>query len=184
MKPRIARLTLRPALLALAALALIGLAGQRAVHAASTTASATAVVLTPMAITKHADLVFGNVVAGNGVVTVSTAGARTLTGGTPLVSGVTAAAARFDVTGDTSQGFAITVTPPANLISGSDTLPFTWFGEVSATTTPAGVTSGQPATGTLTSGAAYIFMGGTVTVGAAQPTGTYTGTITVQVEYN
>jgi len=36
----------------------------------------------------------------------------------------------------------------------------------------------------LSSGAADIYLGGTVTVGASQTTGTYTGTITVSVDYN
>ena len=88
------------ALLAFSVLLLLGAAVTRAVQAAdNATATATAVVLQPIAVTKSADLVFGNVVAGNGDVTVATDGARTKTGTTVLPSGVSAAAARFDVTG-------------------------------------------------------------------------------------
>ena len=153
------------------------------------TASATAVVLTPIGVTKNTDMVFGNLVAGNGDVTVSTNGTRTKSGGTValLSSGATPAAARFDVTGTGTATFAIDYTgSTAVLTSGGDTMAIAWISEVVATSGGAtGATApGTAATGTLTAGAAFIFVGGVLTVGAAQAPGTYTGTVQVTVAYN
>ncbi|MBV8503757.1 MAG: DUF4402 domain-containing protein [Paucibacter sp.] len=155
-------------------------------QAASTTATATATVLTPMTITKNTDLSFGNIVGGNGTVTIDTSGARSLAGNTaPAVSGGTAlSAAKFTVGGTASQGYAITVTPPANLSSGGNNMAFTAFWEALDTATPTPVSSGTPATFTPAGATSYILLGGTITVGANQAAGTYTGTITVNVDYN
>ena len=47
------------------------------------------------------------------------------------------------------------------------------------------VTTGNVATGTLTAGGTQsIFVGGTLTVSATQVAGTYTGAVTLTVEYN
>lgn len=176
-------------LLALSTLVLLGAAGIRAVQAAdNATASATAVVLQPIAVTKSADLVFGNVVAGNGVVTVATDGARTKSGTAVLPSGVTAAAARFDVTGTGANTFSIDYTGSDSVLTdaSSNTMAVDWITEAVATTTPTGKTdeTTDATTGTLTSGAAYIFVGGKLTVGSSQAAGTYTGVVKVTVAYN
>lgn len=176
-------------LLALGALVLLGAAGTRTVQAAdNATASATAVVLQPIAVTKSADLVFGNVVAGNGDVTVATDGARTKTGTTVLPSGVTPAAARFDVTGSGNNTFTIDYTGSDTVLTdaSSNTMAVDWITEAVATTSPTGKTdpSSDATTGTLASGAAYIYVGGKLTVGASQAAGTYTGVVKVTVAYN
>lgn len=72
-----------PTLLGALSFLLAGLATLRLAQAADN-ASATAVVLQPIAVTKSADLVFGNVVAGNGVVTLATDGTRSKSGTTAL----------------------------------------------------------------------------------------------------
>jgi hypothetical protein len=189
MKTRTTRQSRAPAVLAFAVLALIGVAGQRAARAAdNATASATAVVLQPIAVTKSADLVFGNVVAGNGDVTVATDGTRTKTGGTALPSNVTPTAARFDVTGSGANTFSIDYTGSDTDLSdgATHTMPVDWITEAVTTATPTGKTdpSTDATTGTLASGAAYIYVGGKLTVGASQVAGTYTGTIKVTVAYN
>ncbi len=152
------------------------------------TASATAVVLTPMAVSKSTDLVFGNVVAGNGVVTVATDGTRTRAGTAVLpTGGSTPTAARFDVTGTGANTFSIDYTGSDTVLtSGSDTMAIDWITEAVTTTTPTGKTDGSTdaATGTLASGAAYIYVGAALTVGASQPAGTYTGVVKVTVAYN
>lgn len=152
------------------------------------TASATAVVLTPIAVTKSADLVFGNVVAGNGFVTVATDGTRSKTGSTVLpTGGATATAARFDVTGTGNNQFAIDYTGSTTVLtSGSDTMAIDWITEAVATATPTAKTdeTSDATIGTLASGAAYIFVGAKLTVGASQPAGTYTGSVKVTVAYN
>ena len=176
-------------LLALSVLLLLGAASMRAVQAAdNATASATAVVLQPIAVAKSADLVFGNVVAGNGDVTVATDGARTKTGATGLPTGAAANAARFDVTGSGNNTFSIDYTGSDTVLTdaSANTMAVDWITEAVATTVPTGKTdpSTDAATGTLSSGAAYIFVGGKLTVGAAQAAGTYTGVVKVTVAYN
>ena len=155
------------------------------VHAASDTATATAVVLTPMTITKNTNLVFGNVVQGNGTVTVQTDGTRTLASNTaPAVSGVTATAGKFTVGGTAAQGYAITYTPPATLASGGNTMVFSLLAEAVDAATPTGAAVGTAATFTPAGATSYIFIGGTLTVVATQAAGTYTGNVVVSVDYN
>ncbi len=152
------------------------------------TASATAVVLQPIAVSKFADLVFGNVVAGNGNVTVATDGSRTKTGTAVLPTGGSSpAAARFDVTGTGANSFSIDYTGSDTVLtSGSDTMAIDWITEAVTTTTPTGKTdpNTDATTGTLASGAAYIYVGAKLTVGATQAAGTYTGIVKVTVAYN
>ncbi len=164
-----------------------------AIAADNATATATAEVLTPIAVTKAADLVFGNVVPGNGDITLSTTGVRTKTGSTAFsTSGAAAAAGRFDVTGTGNNTFSIDYTgSTATLTSGSGTTTTTmdidWITESVA---GAGAASGKTdattdaTTGTLSSGAARIYAGGKLTVGASQAAGTYTGSLKVTVAYN
>lgn len=189
MKTRTQRRLLLPTLLCFAVLALIGVTGQRSAQAAdNATASATAVVLQPIAVTKAADLVFGNVVAGNGDVTVATDGTRTKSGGTALPTGVAGVAARFDVTGSGNNTFSIDYTGSDTVLTdgSSNTMAVDWITEALASASPTGKTdeTSDAATGTLSSGAAYIYVGGKLTVGGAQPAGTYTGVVKVTVAYN
>lgn len=169
--------------------ALPGLGMRPARAADNATASATAVVLQPIAVTKSADLVFGNVVAGNGDVTVATDGTRSKTGTTVLpTGGSAAAAARFDITGTGNNSFSIDYTGSDTVLTdgSSNTMAIDWITEAVTTTTPTGKTdpTSDAATGTLASGAAYIYVGGKLTVGAAQVAGTYTGIVKVTVAYN
>lgn len=176
-------------LLALGGLLLLAAAGMRTAQALdNASASATAVVLQPIAVSKNADLVFGNVVAGNGNVTVATDGTRSKSGTTALPTGVSPAAARFDVTGTGSNTFSISYAGSDTVLTdaSANTMNVDWIVEVVGTTTPTGKTdeTTDPTTGTLNSGAAYIYVGGKLTVGGAQPAGTYTGSVVVTVAYN
>jgi hypothetical protein len=169
--------------LSLLAAASLALACASAQAANSDTATATAVVLTPIAIAKTADMNFGNVVAGNGVVTLNTDGSRAAGGSTPLVVfGSSPTAAAFHVTGDGNQTFAISYPSLPTTLAGpsSSTMAFT----ICTAATAAASCSGTVTTGTLASGATDIYVGGTITVGASQTVGTYTGTVTVSVDYN
>ncbi|RZJ10619.1 MAG: DUF4402 domain-containing protein [Rubrivivax sp.] len=174
---------------ALGVLLLLGTAGMRTVQAAdNASASATAVVLQPIAVSKNADLVFGNVVIGNGDVTVATDGTRTRSGTTALPTGVTPVAARFDVTGSGNNTFAVSYVGSDTVLTdlSANTMAVDWIVEVVGTATPTGKTDAttDPTTGTLNAGAAFIFVGGKLTVGVAQPAGTYTGSVVVTVAYN
>lgn len=155
-------------------------------YAASSTATATATVIAPIAITNARDLVFGSFARGaGGSVTVSTSGVRTASG--PILStiGATPAAAKFDVTGDGVSTYSIsftgTGTTLASTITPADTMAFAPASDLSA----GGATTANVSSGTLTSGAQSIYVGGVLTVGATQVAHTdYAGSIAVAVEYN
>ncbi|MBH2010017.1 MAG: DUF4402 domain-containing protein [Xanthomonadaceae bacterium] len=152
----------------------------------SATATATAVVVTPIAIVKSADMVFGNIVPGNGVVTLSTLAARTKTGTTALsTSGAASAAAQFTVTGTGANTFAISYTgSSATLVNGAETMAIDWITEVAAAATGKTDEATDATAGTLSSGSAVIWAGAKLTVGATQAIGSYTGDLVVTVAYN
>lgn len=137
---------------------------------ASTTASVTANVTATLTITAQQNLSLGSVSQGGTVTVLSNA----------------AAAARFYIYGAGSASTTVTVTPPTELTSGSNTLPFTAQVPRSNTTSTQGSailmagTTGGTAT-TSATGDLYVWVGGAVTAGASQATGAYSGTITVGV---
>jgi hypothetical protein len=143
-------------------------------HAASTSADATATVIVPIAITKNADLAFGKFAAGaGGDVVMSTAGARSSTGGIVLSTVTPGNAASFAVSGDANATYAITLPANATLTSGANTM------------TVASFTSNPSTTGTLSAGGtATLLVGGTLSVASAQAAGSYSGSFSVTVEYN
>lgn len=166
----------------LASIALIGAAASAPAMSASTTAAATADVVTPIAITKASDLVFGRFIAGpGGTVTVNTAGLRTLSGVT-AAGGTAASTASFNITGEASAAYSISIdTSDAKLISGANEMNLELFSDL----TGAGATSGKVAAGLLSAtGTQTLYVGGTLTVGADQAGGQYSGTIAALVNYN
>jgi hypothetical protein len=156
-------------------LVVLVLAGTKT-YAASATANATATVITPIAISSTADLRFGEFAAGSGgTVVISTAGARSKTGGVVLSTVAPGGAASFSVTGDADATYAITLPGTATItrVSGTETMSVGTF------------TSDPTETGTLSAGGTQtVAVGGTLTVGASQVVGSYTGTFSVSVEYN
>lgn len=145
-------------------------------HAATTSANATATVVTPIAISKNADLLFGKFVANTGgTVAMATTGTRTAGGAVALFSqGSTSNAASFAVTGEGAYTYAITL--PADgavtLSSGGNNMAVNSF------------ISNPSGTGTLTAGAQTLLVGATLTVGNAQAPGSYSGSFNVTVDYN
>ncbi len=148
---------------------------------ATATATATATIVTPISISKNADMSFGNIAvqaATGGTVILAPAGTRT-TGGAggvtlPAATG-TVTAADFTVNGNGSYTYAITLPTTVTLTraSGSETMTASSF-----TSTPSG-------TGTLSSGTQDLTVGATLTVIAAQVPGVYTsGNFNVTVNYN
>ena len=132
---------------------------------------ATANVFQAITVTGAQDLLFGNVFPG-----------------VPKTVGV-AAGGRFDLLGQASTPVQVAFTLPTNLVNGTNNLPIgTWTGCTNPTTSPAGCTSFTPSgtattTGFSAAGAVSVFVGATVTPAAAQPAGTYTGTITLTANY-
>lgn len=146
---------------------------------ASATATSTATIVTPISISKTVDMNFGNVAVGasSGTVVLDPAGSRSSTGGVtlPATSG-TVAAASFDVTGEGTYTYDITLPSSVTITrnSGTETMTVNTF------------TSNPSSTGALTAGAQTLTVGATLNVGASQVAGTYvSGTaFTVTVNYN
>lgn len=169
-------------LVRLAMVSIISLAPSLGLAASATTTS-TATVIQPIAIAKSADLVFGDFARGaGGTVTVATDGTRTASGPILSTAGATPTAAKFDVTGNADSTYSISISPAAALTDSvsTETMSLSVFNDLTA----GGATSGTVTSGTLTSGAQSIYLGGELTVGATQAAGTYTGDVTVTVEYN
>lgn len=169
----------------MAGVAAAGLVAGGASQAADGTATASGTVVTPIAITAAANLSFGSFSAGaGGTITVSTAGTRSVSGVVGMGVGGTTAA-RFDITGTASTTYSISHSGTAVLTnttgSGNETMALAKFSDL----TGADATSGNVASGTLSgAGTQSLFVGGTLTVDAAQVPGVYTGTVIATVNYN
>ena len=145
----------------------------------SATASGSANVLIPIAITKSADMNFGNLAVSqtSGTIVLGTNGTRTNTGGVtlPSVTG-TVSAASFTVTGEPSFTYGIILPPAITLTStGGDHMTVNTF-----VSNPSGI-------GTLSSsGSQTLSVGATLNVNFPQGAGTYTNSsdLTVWVNYN
>lgn len=149
-------------------LAVAGFTGTAA-HAADATADARARVLQQVTVTFVRDLDFGSLVSGAAAstVTVTPAGARTC--GAGLTCAGTPAAAAWTVNGTAAQ--VVTVSVPANI-------------NITGPGAPMAVSfTRSAATLTLAAGGVPLTMGGTLTVGANQVEGTYSGTFTSVVNY-
>jgi hypothetical protein len=162
--------------LAITALA-IGTTAFAAQNSASATGTANARIITAISITAGTALNFGDVVPSGavGTVTVDPTGLRTSTGGASLGNATGVAAGAFTVNGQGSATYAITL--PANgvvtVTSGANSMAVNNF-----TSSPSG-------TGALSAGGSQaLTVGATLSVGAAQAAGSYTGTYQVTVAYN
>lgn len=176
------RRALKAALASVLTLAGTGLVGNA--YAAAATSTSTSTVIAPIAITAPVVLSFGKFARGaGGSVTISNSGARTGAGVILSSTSSVQTAARFDVTGEGSSTYAITHSG-VTVLSDAATTPNTMALAKTSDLAGANVTTGNVTTGTLTSGAQSIYVGGTLTVGATQVAGTYTGAVTVTVEYN
>jgi hypothetical protein len=140
---------------------------------ASATANANARILTPIAIAKVSDLNFGSLVSTTGgTVTVSPAGAATPSAGVTIVTPGSVSAATFNVTGEPSTAYTITLPTSITISNGAQTMAVDTF-----TSNPGGTGALSPA------GTQLLAVGGKLTVGVAQATGSYTGTFNVTVAY-
>ena len=146
---------------------------------ASDTATTTATVVTPIAIVDAQNLNFGEFAAGTGgTVVLTTGGAASATGDVVLTGGTTTAA-QFTVTGQADASFSIGVADDdLTHTDGVTTMALATTHDLD------GTSQNNPASGTLTLGTQTIYVGGTLTVGNAQTTGVYSGTITATVNYN
>ncbi len=144
-----------------------------------------------MSISKTQDMTFGKFVAGSGgsVIVRNGSGPREPSGGVILVPSSAGTAAHFAASGAANLTYTILHSGSATLtrIGGNETMTLT---KTSDTTGggAAGTGDGTNVTaGTLSSatpGIQTIRVGGTLTVGASQATGEYTGSVTVTVAYD
>ena len=141
--------------------------------------NANAQILGAIALTAVNPLEFGGIVASTGgTVKISTAGVRSSIGALTLVSGtVTPSAASYTVTGTELASYAITIPIIPVIVTNTSVGGGTM-----------NVTAMDCSYGTLLSafdvaGADNFTVGGTLTVGAAQIPGLYTGTFDVTVAY-
>jgi hypothetical protein len=146
--------------------------GAATANAQSSNIQATATVLTAITVT-GTDLAFGNVTPGvNKTIAITDAG----TG-------------KFTVTKAAASSVSLSFTLPTNLVSGGNNLPIgTWTGGFNNTAdVPASATTFTPsATPTVVpSGGAslWVYVGATVSPGAAQAAGSYAGTVTMSIAY-
>lgn len=140
---------------------------------AQVTATATATIVTPIAIAKNTDMNFGNLAvnASLGTLVLATNNGRSFTGGVTLMPGGTPSAAQFTVTG--LSGAIYTFSLPAIITltdAGSNTMAVNTFVNTS--------------TGTLTGGSVIILVGATLNVAASQPAGIYTNTTDLKATVN
>jgi hypothetical protein len=143
------------------------------------TATASATIVTPIAITKNQDLMFGIFASGStlGTVVVPTTGSRTQTGGVVLPNGIitTVQPATFTVTGQASYNYAITLPSSHTISNGTVFMTVDNFIH-NATATPQ--LSGA--------GSQTFSVGATLNVAADQAAGSYLSVtpFVVQVVYN
>jgi hypothetical protein len=142
---------------------------------ATKNASGKALILVPLTLTKVYDLDFGAVVTSSSSGTVSVAAdgsGQSVTGGVTAVASYPASRAEFAGAGTPNEQVNLFLAPPANLSDGNgNTMPIS----MSLQSTSVIIDSTR---------AFYVGVGGTVTVGANQPDGVYTGTFTVLAQYN
>ena len=152
-----------------------------AIAQVSATATASATIITPIAIVNAGNMNFGNIavsaVPGTVVLPAAIAPVRTVTGGCTLPATIgTVSAAAFTVTGQA--GFTYAITLPASASLTGPGAPMTADTFVSSPTVAAG--------GLLTGGTQTLYVGATLNVGGAQVAGLYTTAVafTVTVNYN
>jgi uncharacterized protein (DUF2345 family) len=148
----------------------------------STSATASATILTAISITKVVDMNFGNVsvqAQTGGTVILSTGGIRSATGGVTLpATGGTVTAAAFTVSGAAMYSYSITLPQTPFIIALSS--------KVATTMTVTAFLSTPSITGMLTGGSQNLTVGATLNIAAGQAAGLYTSTtgFPVTVNYN
>src|SRR5450432_1300649 len=150
-------MTTRPALLLVAAGLIVSVSRVASGQASVTVpANGDARVIAAIQLTKTADLSFGDLVPGAtaGTVRISTAGARSKTGGVTLAAG-TVSQATFTVQGQRNVSYTITVGSLVTAPTSPNTLP--------------------------NSGTRNLRIGATLSVLSNQPPGTYSNTFNVTV---
>ena len=146
------------------------------IHAATTSATIDANIVSTINLVAQNGIVFGDLSASSipGSVAIDTDGSRTTTGGATLNSSTSATPARYEVTGDPNALYSITLPATVTITSSAgDKMIVDSF------------ISLPSAGGRLDSaGRQNLSVGATLRVGSFQPFGAYTGVMATTVEYN
>lgn len=141
--------------------------------------SATATIGTAISISENdlsdtgGNLAFGHIIPSTGgTVTITPAGVVTNTGALTLTTQLTKGPAEFNVTGDAGKTYDVTLDASTTISNGSG---------ASMVVSALNHDSGLALDGT---GKSVIHVGGKLTVGEAQATGSYLGTFNISVAYN
>jgi methionine-rich copper-binding protein CopC len=157
--------------------AVVAVSTNASAQVTSEAATSGATIVAPISIVKDIDLNFGNVaVSGTaGTVVLSTAGARTFTGGITLpTQDGSVTAAKFTVGGESDYTYAITLPASIELAGVTAANKMTLDSFVSLP-----LTTGQLASGTQT-----LLVGGTLNVLGGQPADTYSNDTDLKVTVN
>lgn len=164
-----------------AAAAAFAVASPVLAQSASADGTGSITIVRPLTITKSSDLQFGAVARptnGNGYVTVSTDGQRTVD--SPVLglnAGPTPSAARFTVAGEGGQTVSISVPGNFQIQNGGETLNVETTNDLGGSTRTLSNAIGS-------AGSTEFRVGGRVMVSNGVEPGTYTGTFTVTANYN
>ena len=156
---------------------------------ATETTAAGAQLIVPMTLTETSPLHFGTITltdASGGSVILSTANARTFTGGvsTTAVS-PTSTNAAYDVTGTYNETYALTLPATITVTETVGTTATMTISDLTVLFNGGSEETAVGATSTLSaSGTDNFSVGGTLTVAADQIGGVYAGTFPVTVDYN
>ena len=140
------------------------------------TGSAAANIVSPLSITQNNGLEFGTIATSGtaGTVTIAAQAGLDLTWSNVSVINPTDAArksGKFTVTGLAGSTYKLTVPESTTIANGSNSMTIA-------------LTKSASSTGnTLSGGTSTFYVGGTLSVGATQATGNYSGTYTVTVAY-
>ena len=148
----------------------------------SASSSATANVFRAVTISKTADIGFGKIVrpsAGSGSVSLTAAGVRSVTGtGSFAFASPAPTSAAFSVSGEGGQAITVTIPTSFTMTSGANTLT------VTTASTGGGVQTLSGTLGNAGTPPTAITVGGSFPISSTTPTGTYSGTFNITVQYN
>lgn len=150
--------------------------------AGSASTTATANVFRAITISKTADIAFGKIVqpsTGSGTVSLTAAGARTVTGtGAFAFASPSPTAAAFSVSGEGGQAITVSIPTSFPMTSGANSLT------VTTVSTGGGVQTLNSSLGNAGTPPTAITVGGSFPFSSTTPTGSYSGTVSVTVQYN
>lgn len=144
--------------------------------AATTSATVTANIIITMSLTTQSNLAFGDISSGStsGSVVLSTEGTRTSTGGTTINSGSPGNQAEFNAAGEPGAVFSVSTPASVQLIDASNNVMIV-----------DNFISDPANNGQLdAAGNKVVLVGATLHVGSQQAFGSYTGLMTLNVDYN